>query len=102
MISLDSFVDPFRTSFWLNDKHWFVAGVYVVMKNPEIWLYTLPICVYDRMTIPMYEISSVDNDGHLIIDSRHAYYVSQENKVRFKLYFVRDCVRSHCYSFIEN
>ncbi|CAF1542235.1 unnamed protein product [Adineta ricciae] len=80
MISLDSFVTPFRTSYWLNDKHWVVASAYV-MNDPEIWLYTLPICVQHRMTKPMYEISSVDNDGHLIINYQHDYsHISQENK----------------------
>jgi len=40
---IESLIRPFQTSFWLENKHWFVNCDYII--NPmEVMLYSLPIC----------------------------------------------------------
>lgn len=36
---------PFRTSFWLTEKQWYVAADYNLDQDKTIRLYTLPLCL---------------------------------------------------------
>ncbi|CAF1198345.1 unnamed protein product [Adineta ricciae] len=92
IVNLDSFVTPFRTPYWLNEKHWFIASAYV-MTGPEVWLYTLPLCAHGRGAAPMYEIPSVDSDGHLIANCKYVYsHVSPENNTDMPFNLRLHCV----------
>ena len=41
-VSLQSLIDSFRTSFWLEEKQWFVTCDYIISLN-TIRLYSLPL-----------------------------------------------------------
>jgi hypothetical protein len=41
-ISFDSILVPFRESFWLNEKRWFVECEYILDRSKNILLYTIP------------------------------------------------------------
>jgi hypothetical protein len=71
--SLDSLIAPFRTPFWLEDKHWFVTCSYVISSG-TIWLSTTPISMdcyqgsasmADSERLVRCELSSLDNINRL-------------------------------------
>ncbi|CAF1059188.1 unnamed protein product [Adineta steineri] len=63
-ISLESLMDPFRTSFWLNDKRWFVTCAYVP-KGSTIWLHTTPIRDSGIEKLVRCEVSCIDKQCRL-------------------------------------
>ncbi|CAF4050298.1 unnamed protein product [Rotaria magnacalcarata] len=53
-------ITPFRTPFWVEEKRWLIACAFIIWRNEDIWLYTMPISVdIDRDPIRC-EISSRD------------------------------------------
>ncbi|CAM4802575.1 unnamed protein product [Rotaria magnacalcarata] len=44
MFNIDYLVDSFRTSFWLNEKRWFIICDYFIQRK-AINLYTTPMCI---------------------------------------------------------
>ncbi|CAF1059207.1 unnamed protein product [Adineta steineri] len=61
---LESLMDPFRTSFWLNDKRWFVTCAYVP-KGSTIWLHTTPIRDSGIEKLVRCEVSWIDKQCRL-------------------------------------
>lgn len=57
---LDDLITPFRTPFWLKEKHWFGKCNFVLNKS-MLWLYTTPVCVSDLENSIRCELSVVDN-----------------------------------------
>jgi hypothetical protein len=55
--SLDFIVAPFRASFWLDDKHWFVACNYAI-RSSQIRLITTPPCIDNFEILVSCEASS--------------------------------------------
>ncbi|CAF1260453.1 unnamed protein product [Rotaria sp. Silwood1] len=65
-ISLDALTAPFRTTFWLHEKHWFIKCKCLINQPHVISLYTVP------NSLPLYHIrgircaiSSKDNTYYL-------------------------------------
>ncbi|UJR07350.1 hypothetical protein I4U23_011636 [Adineta vaga] len=63
-INLDVLVASFRSSFWHDDKRWFIVGAYFLRKN-EIWLYTTPIHFPGITDLLRLETSWTNNAYHL-------------------------------------
>ncbi len=88
--SLDSFVAPFQTSYWFNEKHCSVTSVYVI-QLAEIWLYTIPVCVLYRLPIYVNEVSVVNSNYRLVTYCSYENLdVPEKEKVRLYLCFVRN------------
>jgi len=60
VINLASLIAPFRTSYWIDDKRWFVSCAYVPQSN-KIWLHTMPINIPSIESQPRVELSCMDN-----------------------------------------
>jgi hypothetical protein len=60
LINLESVIAPFRASFWLVDKQWFVSCAWVFSLS-TIWLHTSPINIPDIGTPVRCEVSWKDN-----------------------------------------
>jgi len=77
--SLDLIITPFRTPFWLNDKHWLVTCDYVV-TSLEIVLHTIPLYTDDYKVVIRCDSLSLNNCHRLLtgywID--HLEHVSTE------------------------
>ncbi|CAF0722778.1 unnamed protein product [Adineta steineri] len=63
-INPEALIAPFRSSFWLHDKRWFVASAYVLREN-EIWLHTTPINCTGIKDLVRVETSWMDNGYRL-------------------------------------
>ena len=63
--SLSSIIKPFKTSFWLNEKHWIVVCDFV-LQSSDIVLYTSPLVNYDKKIIIQCNTSSLNDDYHLM------------------------------------
>jgi hypothetical protein len=84
--SLDSLIAPFRTPFWLEDKHWFVTCSYVI-KSGTIWLSTAPINMADSEELVRCELSSLHNINRLTRRSLNKMVDILTDKVRTKSLF---------------
>jgi len=65
--SLESIISPFRTPFWLNDKHWFVTCEYI-LNYAQLKLYTTAVSTTNYEKLIKYEASSI-NGMHLLTRS---------------------------------
>ncbi|CAM4746127.1 unnamed protein product [Rotaria magnacalcarata] len=53
-------ITPFRTPFWVEEKRWLIACAFIIWRNEDIWLYTMPISVDIDRDLIRCEISSRD------------------------------------------
>jgi hypothetical protein len=62
---LDKIITPFRTSFWLNDKHWIVNCDYILSPS-RIVVHTLPLHVSDSDVVIRCNALLPTNCHHLL------------------------------------
>ena len=71
IVSLDVLIVPFQNSFWLEEKHWFVACEYLFSryrsKENKILLYTVP---------KFFNVRHNYNDFHGILFKQNNYYIT--------------------------
>jgi hypothetical protein len=67
--SLNLFIAPFRSQFWIKQKHWLISCVYVP-KRHEFWLYTTPNTTVDNSLL-RFEVLATDGVIHLITSMRN-------------------------------
>jgi hypothetical protein len=84
-INVEVLTDPFRSSFWLDEKQWFIAGAYVLEEN-EIWLYTTPIEFVHIRNLLRLEASCVDNSYCLTQRPLYKMPDPSSDKVCMKIY----------------
>jgi hypothetical protein len=63
--SLNSIITPFRTPFWLKDKHWIVICDFI-LSSSQIVLHTLPLKVSDSDVVIRCDALSSTNRYHLL------------------------------------
>jgi hypothetical protein len=66
--SFDSLILPFQSPFWLNDKHWFVTCDYIPRAS-QIRLYTTPTFKDTETGFPTFQVSSMNSECRIILDS---------------------------------
>jgi hypothetical protein len=76
---------PFRSSFWLDEKQWFIAGAYVLEEN-EIWLYTTSIEFVHVRNFLRFEASYLDNSYCLTERPLYKRPDPSSDKVCMKIY----------------
>ncbi len=84
-INVEILTALFRSSFWLDEKQWFIVGAYVLEEN-EIWLYTTPIEFVHVRNFLRLEASCVDNGYCLTERPLYKMPDPSSDKVRMKIY----------------
>jgi hypothetical protein len=67
-ISFDLLILPFRSPFWLSNKHWFVTCDYIPRAS-QIRLYTTPTFKDTETGFPTFQVSSMNSECRIILDS---------------------------------
>jgi hypothetical protein len=80
---LKTIVAPFRTRFWLKDKHWFVAVDYNLISS-RFTIYTVPICIADFEIGTRCTILSKDNVCRIISRSTTDMLGNIRREVRYQ------------------
>lgn len=64
--TLDSFLQPFTTPFWLHEKRWFVNCDYT-LRSSEMTLYTESLCPIDDEIVIRRTARFFDRDIRLVM-----------------------------------
>jgi len=85
---IDELLDTFRTSFWLDEHHWFVRCEWNPRNgDDDIYLYTLPYCfekVYDLNPNRRFKSTCSDDRDYWSYDSVRELWLG--NKVKTSPY----------------
>lgn len=84
-INVEILTAPFRSSFWLDEQHCFIAGACLLEEN-EIWLYTTPIRFVSVQNFVRLEASWLDNSCRLTRRPLHKILDPSSDKVCIKIY----------------
>lgn len=83
--SLESLIIPFRTSFWLEEKHWYISCDYV-FETRTIRIYTTPTYETNLQTTIRYEIRAIDGIHRLTRQSINNTTDTEKNEVSNKFF----------------